>query len=407
VFSAEGPSVRELARQALSSVEGGYNLLAPKFDHTPFRTPGGVLDAVAGALRPFGPFGPGLDVCCGTGAGMRVLTSLCQGPVTGVDFSTGMLEQARNAYPDATWVRADARALPFTGAFDLAVSFGALGHFLPAERPALFAGVHRALRPAGVFAFPVAAPQHVTSRGYWALLGFDLAMRVRNALWRPPFVMYYRTCPLQAVRDDLAASGFTVTTLALTALGRRDDGSPRYRLVLARKAAARPSGPMCGHAGLDAVAPARHLPDRNRLGAQMGRRGDGTASGRSPDRPACLASHLGAAACSCGRAGAPPGAGASAVGPGEPVQLDEPRHRRHLTHHHLVTSGSISSISQCPSSPSDGKPVTERGLSLRARAKVGLIWAVRTRRGGSCSRGPLVTGLCAPGGRGGLVGRWC
>ena len=131
--------------QALSSVEGGYDLLAPKFDHTPFRTPDGVLDATAGALGPLGPFGRGLDVCCGTGAGMRVLTSLCQGPVTGVNFSAGMLAQARRAHPDARWVRADVRALPFAGAFGLAVSFGALGHFLPAQRPALFRrGVPRA-----------------------------------------------------------------------------------------------------------------------------------------------------------------------------------------------------------------------------------------------------------------------
>ena len=149
MFSPRGPSARELAMQALSSVEGGYDLLAPKFDHTPFRTPDGVLDAAAGALRPLGPFGPGLDVCCGTGAGMRVLTSVCQGRLTGVDFSAGMLAQARRAHPDAQWVRADVRAAPFTGAFDLAVSFGALGHFLAAERPALFAGVYRALRPGG------------------------------------------------------------------------------------------------------------------------------------------------------------------------------------------------------------------------------------------------------------------
>jgi ubiquinone/menaquinone biosynthesis C-methylase UbiE len=237
MFSPQGPSVRELAMQALSSVEDGYDLLAPKFDHTPFRTPDGVLDATAGALRPLGPFGPGLDVCCGTGAGMRVLRSLCQGPVTGVDFSAGMLAHARRAHPDATWARADVRALPFAGAFDLAVSFGALGHFLPAERPALFAGVYRALRPGGLFAFPIGAPEPVMSRRYWALLGFDLAMRVRNAVWRPPFVMYYRTCPLHAARNDLTASGFTVTTtLPLTALGRREDGSPRYRLVLARTA---------------------------------------------------------------------------------------------------------------------------------------------------------------------------
>jgi ubiquinone/menaquinone biosynthesis C-methylase UbiE len=222
--------------QALSSVEGGYDLLAPKFDYTPFRTPDRVLDATTDALRLLGPFNRGLDVCCGTGAGMRVLQSVCQGPMIGVDFSTGMLTVAASAHPKATWVRADVRSLPFDGACDVAVSFGALGHFRPAERPGLFAGVYRALRPGGVFAFPVAAPQAVTSLGYWALLGFDLAMRVRNAVWRPPFVMYYLTCPLHAVRDDLTGSGFAVTTVALPSLGVREDGSPRGRLILARKA---------------------------------------------------------------------------------------------------------------------------------------------------------------------------
>jgi ubiquinone/menaquinone biosynthesis C-methylase UbiE len=222
--------------QALSSVERGYDLLAPKFDHTPFRTPDGVLEATADALRPLGPFGRGLDVCCGTGAGMRVLEPLCRGRITGVDFSVGMLAQARGAHPDAEWVRADVRALPFAEAFDLAVSFGALGHFLPAERPALFAGVFRALRPGGLFAFPIGAPPPITSSGYWASLGFDLAMRVRNAVWRPPFVMYYRTCGLHAIRNDLTASGFTATTVPLRALSQREDGSPRYGLVLAHKA---------------------------------------------------------------------------------------------------------------------------------------------------------------------------
>ena len=236
MFSPEGPSLAELAKQALSSVEGGYDLLAPKFDHTPFRTPDGILDATAEALRALGPLRRGLDVCCGTGAGVRVLESVCEEPVTGVDFSAGMLAQARRAHPDARWVRADVLALPFAGDFDVAVSFGALGHFLPAQRPALFAGVHRALRPGGVFAFPVPAPPAVASRSYWALLGFDLAMRVRNAVWRPPFVMYYRTCPLPALRGDLTASGFSVSTAPLAALGRREDGSPRFRLVLARRA---------------------------------------------------------------------------------------------------------------------------------------------------------------------------
>jgi SAM-dependent methyltransferase len=235
MFSPRGPSLRELTAQALSSVERGYDLLAPKFDRTPFRTSDGVLDATAEALRPLGPFGRGLDVCCGTGAGMRVLGSVCQGPVTGVDFSAGMLARARVARADVRWVRADVRALPFAGAFDLAVSFGALGHFLPAERPGLFVSVYRALRPGGVFAVPVAALPPVTSRWHWALLGFDLAMRARNAVRRPPFVMYYLTCPLDAVRAGLTAAGFAVTAVPLTALGERADGSPRCWLALARK----------------------------------------------------------------------------------------------------------------------------------------------------------------------------
>ncbi|MEV5413120.1 class I SAM-dependent methyltransferase [Thermopolyspora sp. NPDC052614] len=235
MFSPHGPSLLELTVQALSSVERGYDLLAPKFEHTPFRTPDAVLDATADALRPLGPYGRGLDVCCGTGAGLRILKDLCREDVTGVDFSAGMLAQARRTHPDAALVRADVRALPFAGDFDLAVTFGALGHFLPAERPALFAGVYRALRPGGLFAFPLGAPLPVASLRYWMLLGFDLVMRVRNAVWRPPFVMYYGTCPLHAVRADLVGAGFAVTTVSLAALGRREDGSPRCALVLARK----------------------------------------------------------------------------------------------------------------------------------------------------------------------------
>jgi len=235
VFSPQGPSLRELCIQALSSVERGYDLLAPKFDHTPFRTPESILGASVHALSELGPFDKGLDVCCGTGAGMLVLNPLCQGRITGVDFSAGMLAQARSAHPGATWVRADARALPFAEDFGLAVTFGALGHFLPSERPAVFEGVYRALRPGGLFAFAIGAPPPPSSVSHWVIRGFDLAMRVRNAVWRPPFVMYYRTTPLPALHDDLTAAGFTVRAVALTDLGRYRDGSPRCRLVLARK----------------------------------------------------------------------------------------------------------------------------------------------------------------------------
>ena len=106
-----------------------------------------------------------------------------------------------------------------------------------AERPAVFAGVFRALRPGGVFAFPIGALPPVTSVWHWATAGFDLVMRVRNAVWRPPFVMYYRTSPTLTLRGELRAAGFTVGTAPMPALGRYGDGLPRYRLLVARKPA--------------------------------------------------------------------------------------------------------------------------------------------------------------------------
>ncbi|NUO40715.1 MAG: class I SAM-dependent methyltransferase [Streptomyces sp.] len=239
MFSPEGPSLRELAVQALSSVEHGYDLLAPKFDHTPFRTPDSVLDSVAKALARDGRFETGLDLCCGTGAGVEVLARVCRHSVTGVDFSAGMLAVARDrvrpsdAGPRVDWVRGDARALPFGPAFDLVVSFGAFGHFLPRELPGLFGQVRSVLRPGGRFVFPVVAPPRPLSLGYWMLLGFDLVMRVRNALWRPPFVMYYRAFRLGEVRRELEAAGFRVDLEALSEFGRRGDGSPRVRMVVA------------------------------------------------------------------------------------------------------------------------------------------------------------------------------
>jgi SAM-dependent methyltransferase len=236
MFTAQGPTFRELAVQALSSVERGYDLLAPKFDHTPFRTPDLVLDSVTRALRPLGPFGSGLDLCCGTGAGMGVLRELCRDRITGVDLSAGMLAVAREREAsNAGWVRGDARALPFGPVFDLVVSFGAFGHFLPREQPGLFAQVHSVLRPGGRFAFPLPAPARPGSRGYWTLLGFDSAMRVRNALWRPPFVMYYRAVRPSAVTEALRRTGFSVELYALPELGRLPDGSPRCRMVVATR----------------------------------------------------------------------------------------------------------------------------------------------------------------------------
>jgi SAM-dependent methyltransferase len=216
MFSPQGPTFWELAVQALSSTERGYDLLAPKFDYTPFRTPDAILQRVADQLKPLGPFESGLDVCCGTGAAMQVFRPLCRHRLVGLDFSGGMLAEARRRTEDAPgtavleFVRADALAMPFTEAFDLAVSFGAFGHFLPREQPRLVQEIHRALRPGGRFVFVAAPRPPIWSAGYWLARAFNGAMHVRNLLWRPPFIMYYLTFDLPWLQVLCEQNGFAV-----------------------------------------------------------------------------------------------------------------------------------------------------------------------------------------------------
>lgn len=216
MFHPHGPTFLELARQALSSVEDGYNLLAPKFEYTPFRTPDVVLKVALEQVGPPGSVESALDVCCGTGAAMRFLRPLARQRVVGVDVSQGMLDEARRRLADVPgsaaleFQRADALALPFQREFDVATSFGAFGHILEEDEPRLVEGLARALRPGGRFVTVTAHPPSRLSPGYWMARGFNAAMRVRNAVWRPPFVMYYLTFLVPRATALLEAHGFSV-----------------------------------------------------------------------------------------------------------------------------------------------------------------------------------------------------
>jgi SAM-dependent methyltransferase len=228
LFHPRGPTFWELARQALSSTERGYDLLAPKFDVTPFRTPEEILQAIAAYLR-VDPPRRALDLCCGTGAVLEVLRPLSKELAVGLDFSRGMLRVARRT--GAALVRADALAPPFEEAFDLVTCFSALGHFLPSEHERLVRGVRRCLRPGGRFLFATGEMPNARSGGYWLSRAFNAAMHVRNALWRPPFIMYYLTFHLPGAKALLEREGFAVKV----AEGLFAEPFGRYRLVEARK----------------------------------------------------------------------------------------------------------------------------------------------------------------------------
>jgi len=216
MFHRKGPTFLELARQALSSVERGYDLLAPKFEYTPFRTPDPVLKAALEQVGPPGSIERAMDLCCGTGAAMRYLRPLCREEVVGVDLSQGMLNQARQLLEDApgtarlTFVQANALELTYEARFDVVTSFGAFGHILEEDEPRMVQAVARALRPGGRFIFVTAHPPSRLGPGWWLSKGFNAAMRVRNALWKPPFVMYYLTFLVPRARELLQAQGFEV-----------------------------------------------------------------------------------------------------------------------------------------------------------------------------------------------------
>jgi ubiquinone/menaquinone biosynthesis C-methylase UbiE len=226
-YGSDGPTLGELLRQALSSTDHGYDLLAERFDHTPFRTPRdaaekavAVVDDVLRAERPLRV----LDICCGTGAGLLAVVARAAAvsrtaatELVGVDRSTGMLAEARRRVASESpssppsLLSGDALALPVEAAsVDVAVTFGAHGHILERDEPRFVSEVARVLKPGGHFVFITADPPPLLSKRHLLARGFNAAMRVRNFVLKPEFIMYYLTFLAPRARRLLEEAGFDV-----------------------------------------------------------------------------------------------------------------------------------------------------------------------------------------------------
>ncbi len=191
----------------MSSTEHGYDCLAPKFDLTPFRTPDEILNWARAYIHEHLEPGRLLDLCSGTGA---VLEALDYEHATGLDTSRGMIDVARQRARSATYVRADVLRPPFDAAFDLVTCFSALGHILPVDEGRFVRAVKICLRPGGHFVFVTSRMPPLVSSAYWLSRGFNAVMHVRNAVWSPPFVMYYLTFLLPDATQFLENAGFEV-----------------------------------------------------------------------------------------------------------------------------------------------------------------------------------------------------
>jgi SAM-dependent methyltransferase len=137
----------------MKSIRVNYDAVAPSYDQ---RTQGGYLEGVTSALQNLARQVKAqrvLDLGCGTGRSLRGLADSVQpAPICyGLDFSGGMLTQARQFDSRYRLVNASAPLPPFTPAsFDLVFCVHAFHHF--PDKPQVVQAGYRMLRPGGVFA---------------------------------------------------------------------------------------------------------------------------------------------------------------------------------------------------------------------------------------------------------------
>lgn len=213
------PSFWELARQALSNTDKGYDLLAPKFEATAYATPTDWIEVSLKRAQDHFPAPKagtrGADLACGTGRASRALCSYCES-VDGFDFSAKMLEVAETMSPSlpCRWQRVDLAELDLSSrTYHRVVTFGAWGHILAPFRRRLLRQTLDSLVPGGLFLTLTADEPAWYQKRFWFQLGFDLGIKLRNRIWFGNFHMYYRlnnTSALTHLLREIAGDEFLV-----------------------------------------------------------------------------------------------------------------------------------------------------------------------------------------------------
>lgn len=177
-----------------------------------------VFDAFNARLGPAG--GALLDLGCGAGEPFARGFVDRGWRVTGVDFSTRMLELAARYVPEMQTLHADMREVDFAAAsFDAITAIYSLFHVPRADHPALFQRFHAWLRPAGNALFTYA------TRAYTGADEFD-----GDKEFMGQRLFYSHTTPA-ALRTLLEATGFVVE-----AMEPRDIGGEEFLWVTVSKA---------------------------------------------------------------------------------------------------------------------------------------------------------------------------
>jgi len=145
-----------------NSTQVDYDVVAPHYDQ---RTQGGYLEGIGAALQELSRQTQAhhiLDLGCGTGRSLRGMAKSLQSNLIcfGLDFSRGMLMQARQFDSTYQLVNASAPQPPFAdNSFDLVFCVHAFHHF--PDKAQVVQNAYRMLRPNGVFAIVNFDPHQV------------------------------------------------------------------------------------------------------------------------------------------------------------------------------------------------------------------------------------------------------
>lgn len=156
-----------------------------------------------------------LDLGCGTGLELDVLYKRYpQLHVTGVDLCQDMLDALRQKHGDkcldvvcADYLKVDMGA----ESWDAVISFESLHHFFPEQKAQLYAGIHRALKPGGVFLLgdyiaACDAEEQLLQKVYWE-------KRKRFGIPEGQFIHFDIPLTLAHETELLTAAGFGEITV--------------------------------------------------------------------------------------------------------------------------------------------------------------------------------------------------
>jgi 2-polyprenyl-3-methyl-5-hydroxy-6-metoxy-1,4-benzoquinol methylase len=134
------------------TVESGYDRMAEQYLATKDPEDPLALAAIEDLASHLPSNAMVLDLGCGAGVPVTRWLADRGFAVTGVDVSARQLELARTNVPEGTFLKTDMSEVVFAPeTFDAVVAFHSIIHVPRTGHPALLGGIHRWLRPGGVF----------------------------------------------------------------------------------------------------------------------------------------------------------------------------------------------------------------------------------------------------------------